>query len=362
MTKSAYASLELIICIVATLAFAACSSSNGKARGPDGGCTAGSETCPCYGNNTCNAGLTCASDLCVNLTSSGSGGSGATTGAAGAGATGSGGSPSTGSGGSPSTGSGGSPSTGSGGSPSTGSGGSPSTGSGGSPSTGSGGSPSTGSGGSVSSGTGGSGSAGSGGSGTSTGTGGSSTCSCSGSDQCTTDGHCTNPDVISDFWNCSASIDLIGGRTGNWYAAADVGVNLAFAVSAPPSGFSDMACGAWSTGGPTGNGTTTYAIMGVTLVSGALPYSLAGYSGLSVNIETGQSVGFVVKTSGSGYFQYTLAATSGAQTYTVPFSSFAVRGDSQVATLNLAQVTDIQFNVLQPGMGYGFVVHALSLY
>ncbi len=31
-------------------------------------CPAGSETCNCYGNGTCNAGLVCASQLCVNLT------------------------------------------------------------------------------------------------------------------------------------------------------------------------------------------------------------------------------------------------------------------------------------------------------
>jgi hypothetical protein len=117
----------------------------------------GSEGCVCYGNDTCNAPLTCLSKLCVNASASGNGGAPAT-----GGATGNGGAPSTGgttgSGGAVSsggaTGSGGSP--GSGGAPATGgttgSGGTPSTGgttgSGGSPSTGgtpgSGGSPSTG--------------------------------------------------------------------------------------------------------------------------------------------------------------------------------------------------------------------------
>jgi hypothetical protein len=33
----------------------------------DAKCAPGSEPCPCYGNGTCNAGLTCASDLCVDL-------------------------------------------------------------------------------------------------------------------------------------------------------------------------------------------------------------------------------------------------------------------------------------------------------
>ena len=47
-------------------------------------CPAGSETCACYGNGSCNAGLTCASNLCVNL---GTGGTGGTGGAGGTGGT-----------------------------------------------------------------------------------------------------------------------------------------------------------------------------------------------------------------------------------------------------------------------------------
>jgi alpha-tubulin suppressor-like RCC1 family protein len=40
-------------------------------------CPAGTETCHCYGNSTCNAGLVCASNLCVALGSGGAGGAGA---------------------------------------------------------------------------------------------------------------------------------------------------------------------------------------------------------------------------------------------------------------------------------------------
>jgi cysteine-rich repeat protein len=62
---------------VAALALAGCGSS-GKAAGTEGG--------PCFGNLTCDAGLTCASSLCVRLPGAGgSGGSGqAGNGAAGA--------------------------------------------------------------------------------------------------------------------------------------------------------------------------------------------------------------------------------------------------------------------------------------
>ena len=38
------------------------------------GCPVGTATCSCYPNDTCNAGLTCASHLCVNLGTGGSGG------------------------------------------------------------------------------------------------------------------------------------------------------------------------------------------------------------------------------------------------------------------------------------------------
>ena len=37
------------------------------ATGTNSSCPVGAETCPCYGNDTCNTGLTCASHLCVNL-------------------------------------------------------------------------------------------------------------------------------------------------------------------------------------------------------------------------------------------------------------------------------------------------------
>ena len=63
--------------------------------GGTSGCSAGSEGCSCYGNDTCNSGLSCLSRLCVNLP-----GSGGATGTGGAvstgGATGTGGAVSTG--------------------------------------------------------------------------------------------------------------------------------------------------------------------------------------------------------------------------------------------------------------------------
>src|SRR6185295_13658679 len=58
-------------------------------------CPAGTMRCPCYGNNTCNADLTCVSDVCVTLPpgtgGSGSGRSPGTGGSAGTGGAGTGG-------------------------------------------------------------------------------------------------------------------------------------------------------------------------------------------------------------------------------------------------------------------------------
>jgi hypothetical protein len=53
---------------LALLGDGACSDSNGAPP-----CPAGSERCACYGNQTCDDGLECLSDLCVSLDSSASG-------------------------------------------------------------------------------------------------------------------------------------------------------------------------------------------------------------------------------------------------------------------------------------------------
>lgn len=54
----------------------ASTGSGGASTGGTTECRDGAETCACYGNGTCNAGLVCASNLCVRL-SSGTGGTGA---------------------------------------------------------------------------------------------------------------------------------------------------------------------------------------------------------------------------------------------------------------------------------------------
>ena len=96
----------LVILVGATVPAAACGGSKS--------CAQGTEQCPCYGNGTCNPGLTCASNTCVSLGGAGgaSGGGGAIGGSNGGG---SGGTSSAGAGGA-TGGSGGTSTGGSGGS------------------------------------------------------------------------------------------------------------------------------------------------------------------------------------------------------------------------------------------------------
>jgi hypothetical protein len=65
--------------VLAGVALAAACGSSPKV----GPCPQGAEDCACYGNNTCNSGLTCFSNLCVNPMT-GNGGHGGAMGAAGA--------------------------------------------------------------------------------------------------------------------------------------------------------------------------------------------------------------------------------------------------------------------------------------
>jgi hypothetical protein len=315
---------SLVVGFLGVCALMASCGGGGGGTGDGGGaggsgCPTGFETCACYGNHTCEAGLTCASNICVNL--SAGGGAGGNNGGGGAGgvAAGAGGAIAGGAGGA-NAGFGGS---------SAGAGGS-GTGMGG---TGMGGA----------------------------GVGGAPGCSCPSGQECTTDNHCIDPKIIDDLADCNTSIYAIRGRNGGWYGAADVGINMAFAVSTPPSGFADRRCAAWTTGGPTGNGTTRYALMGVVLTTTGTPVDLRGYTGISVSLEA-QSVDFTLKTINGGYFTHRLPTTAGTQTFAINFSTLVARSDSAVTTLNLADVTDIQFTVITPSAGYGFVVHALTLY
>jgi hypothetical protein len=86
MTRTTLNRLLLVAALAAAGASLGCGGVSGSAS--DAGCLAGTERCACYANSTCNAGLVCASDRCVQTpggggTGGGSGGAGVS-GAAGA--------------------------------------------------------------------------------------------------------------------------------------------------------------------------------------------------------------------------------------------------------------------------------------
>jgi hypothetical protein len=63
----------LVLGVSAALGGCAGSTTGGTSNADGGGCTTGSEGCACYPNDTCNAPFTCASHLCVNLGTGGTG-------------------------------------------------------------------------------------------------------------------------------------------------------------------------------------------------------------------------------------------------------------------------------------------------
>jgi hypothetical protein len=172
-------------------------------------------------------------------------------------------------------------------------------------------------------------------------------------------GGCIDPLVIDDFADCNTGIYEVGGRKGSWYAAADIGINLSFAVGTPPTGYSDRRCGAWTTGGPTGVGSTTFGLIGVPLAN-ANVYNLSAYVGVSVSVEA-EPVDFTVKTTNGGYFVKRLPKTAGSQTFDIDFAELTPRGDSIAQALDRTKVTDIQFTIPNANVGYGFVIHGLWL-
>jgi hypothetical protein len=69
MTQRLYPVLRgplLTMLSLALLAVGCDSASSTPLKADASGCTTGNETCPCYGNKTCNQGLACLSNLCVN--------------------------------------------------------------------------------------------------------------------------------------------------------------------------------------------------------------------------------------------------------------------------------------------------------
>jgi hypothetical protein len=315
-------------------------------------CVQGDETCPCYPNNSCNAGLVCASGRCVSL----GGGSGGTTVSPGSGGT----TVSPGSGGTTvNPGSGGSVTSGSGGSVGTGTGGArPCTtgdeGCGCYPNNtcngtltcasqlcvnvggGSGGRATSGTGGTVSAGTGGA----------PAGTGGAA----------------PPANLVDDFRDCDGSILENQGRKGPWYNLNATGSTLVFGP-APSTSWGDQSCGAYLTGACPG---CDVAGVGVILAPGS--YDLRSYLGFRVSYESGAALYIAVKTTNGSNFGYARSARvaptgapgTGSMTRTINFADLT----PDATYHGLQWVSEFHFTIddASKQTGFGLGIHRLELF
>ncbi len=81
-----------------------------------------------------------------------------------------------------------------------------------------------------------------------------------------------------------------------------------------------------------------------------------------MTLESNADVWMDLKVEGGGYFGGWLPATTGAQTRTLAFATLTPDANSTTSTLDLAEVTDIQFSAKAPAQGFGFAIHEVDLY
>jgi len=203
------------------------------------------------------------------------------------------------------------------------------------------------------------------GSGGVSGAGGGDACGCAITQVCTEDLRCVAPTLIDDLVDCDDKILAIEGRSGDWAADADTGIELSYGFGDPGANFDDQTCAAWAAGteATLNDPDATFAFSGFLLNDG-LPYDLSPYNGLQILLEAPTTyVQVVLKTSGGGYFQFTLNPISGATSYlrSAPFSSMLMMENSAELVLDPSTVTEVQFSVTTPS-SFKFAVHKVSLY
>ncbi|HET9956746.1 MAG TPA: hypothetical protein VFQ61_19760 [Polyangiaceae bacterium] len=368
-------SREYVVVCASTILALACSSKADPA-GPSG-CAEGSEQCACYPNDTCDKGLSCRSNMCVDL-GDGAGGKGGLPAAeggadsdpAGGGKSGEGGRASKGGRAStePSTepqagnepheepGSGGGGSSGQSGSPR---GGSPATPQGGQTPQGGG---QSSQGGSTSSPQGGS---------TSNPQGGTTSVSQGGSSAGPRD-EVSDERILDNFSSCDRFISRVAGRDGGWFTFGDNDVNLTPntsgsaplpAASSPPSQFSDHSCAAWVTGGCAETADScAYAGIGFVLRSDGGGYDLSDFEGLQFDYEGGDLWVVVTGAQGRSFGTGIMASNGSRRTRSFAFSELVPSGETpKDAVLDLRGVKQIDFTTITPS-GFGLAIWDIRLF
>jgi hypothetical protein len=202
--------------------------------------------------------------------------------------------------------------------------------------------------------------------------GGGVDCGCLVTQTCTPDVRCVAPTLIDDLFDCDNVILAIEGRKGNWAADADLGISMTYGFTDPGATWANRTCAAWASGSELtlNNPEATFAFIGFLLNADALDeglaYDLSQYSGIQIALETKAatptSVQVVLKTTGGGYFQYTLTPANGA-TYlrSAPFTSMSMMANSVEYVLDPSTINEIQFSVVNP-KAFAFAIHNVSLY
>jgi hypothetical protein len=204
------------------------------------------------------------------------------------------------------------------------------------------------------------------------GVGGALDCGCSDGYDCTPDLRCVAATVIDDLLDCDKHILSIAGRTGDWAADADSGIAPTSGFMDPGGTFSDRTCAAWLIGGEltVDDPNATFAFIGFRLnvdaLDEALAYDLSQYTGLKIQLETMSSiptsVQVVLKTTGGGYFQYTVGSSDGSSSLrSAPFAAMVMTDDSAELELDLSTVNEIQFSVANP-RAFALAIHGVTLY
>ena len=186
-------------------------------------------------------------------------------------------------------------------------------------------------------------------------------CDCSLGQACAPDLRCVDENLIDDFVVCDEEILAINGRSGSWTGEADTDVNITYGYGNPGSLWVDQTCAAWASGGARVDGVETdFAFIGFMLNDGDA-YSLAGYTGLQIRLESENSMQVVLKTTGGGYFQATLAPISGSNLRSTPFASMLQMENSLESELDLDTVYEVQFSVTDRTT-FGLAIHSATLY